>query len=127
MIRSAVRSATVVLVVAASGVGAGCIIFAGKAHVTSSGKVPLSAGGIALSVVFSHDFSADTPRSLGNNIVDCVTRGLTEAAPDVRVLAADDFHRLVFRVKPGGVLLRPDTITSLLSRPVSGRASRTRV
>jgi hypothetical protein len=112
-----------VLVVLLSGLVAGCIVIPLPAEVKvgQRGDVQAPSSGIALSVLFSHDFSTETSRSLGEEMVECVTRGLAEAAPEVRLVPEEEFHRAVFGVKPGEVLLRADTIGTLLARPDIGQ------
>ena len=61
--------------------------------------------------------SPETPRHLGKEMVECIVKGVADSAPDVRVVSAEEFHRVVFGARPGEVLLRADTIVSLLSRP----------
>lgn len=100
-----------------TGLLAGCIVFPAKPTVYQSGDVKASLGGIALSVLFSHDFSPETPKSLGGEMVECVTRGLAEAAPEVRLVPEEEFYRAVFGVKPGEVLLLAGMIGTLLARP----------
>jgi len=106
------------LVVLLSGLVAGCIVLPPmKVKVAQSGDVLTPSGGIALSVLFSHDFSPGTPRGLGEEMVECVTHDLAEAAPEVRLVPEEEFHRAVFGGRPGEVLLRADTIGTLLARP----------
>ena len=96
---------------------AGCVVVPAKATVTRSGEVQPASGGLAATVLFSRDFSPDTPKGLGEDIVECVMRGLRETAPEVRLVSEEDFDRAVFGVKPGEVLLRRETIKPLLARP----------
>jgi hypothetical protein len=96
---------------------AGCIVIPAKATVAQSGGVRTPSGGVALSVLFSYDSSPETPKSLGEEMIECVTRGLTETAPGVRLVPEEEFHLAVFGVKPGEVMLRADTIATLLARP----------
>src|SRR5262245_3528919 len=95
----------------------GCVVIPAKATVTRSGEVQPASGGLAVAVLFSRDFSPDMPKGLGEDIVKCVTRGLRETAPEVRLVSEEDFDRAVFGVKPGEVLLRRETIKPLLARP----------
>jgi hypothetical protein len=95
---------------------AGCVVIPAKATVTRSGQVQAASGGLAVAVLFSRDFSPDMPKGLGDDIVKCVTRGLRETAPKVRLVSEEDFDQAVFGVKPGEVLLRRETIKPLLAR-----------
>ena len=95
----------------------GCVVMPAKATITRSGEVQPASGGLAATVLFSRDFSPDTPKGLGEDIVECVVRGLRETAPEVRLVSEEDFDRAVFGVKPGEVLLRRETIKPLLARP----------
>lgn len=96
---------------------AGCIVLPTKAEVAVSGDMPTPSGGIALSVLFSRDFSPETDRSLGEKMVECITRGLAEAAPEVRLVPEEEFYRAIFGLKPDEVMLQTDTIGTLLARP----------
>jgi len=95
----------------------GCVVMPAKATITRSGEVQPASGGLAATVLFSRDFSPDTPKGLGEDIVECVMRGLRETAPEVRLVSEEDFDQAVFGVKPGEVLLRRETIKPLLARP----------
>ena len=106
-----------VLAALLSGLVAGCIVLPAQVEVAQSGDVLTPSGGIALSVLFSHDFSPETPRNLREKMVKCVTDGLAKAALEVRLVSEEEFHRAVFGVKPGEVFLRADTIRTLLARP----------
>lgn len=112
----ALRACAVVLVALLSGLVAGCIVIplTAEVKVGQSGDVQAPSSGIALSVLFARDL---TSRSLGEEMVECVTHGLAKAAQEVRLVSEEEFHRAVFGVKPGEVLLRADTITTLLARP----------
>lgn len=107
------------LVVLLSGLVAGCIVIPlpAEVNVAQSGDVQAPSSGIALSVLFARDFSTETSRSLGEEMVECVTHGLAKAAPEVRLVSEEEFHRAVFGVKPGEVFLQADTIATLLARP----------
>lgn len=96
---------------------AGCVVIPAKATAIRSGEVQAASGGLAVAVLFSRDFSPDMPKGLGEDIVKCVTRGLRETAPEVRLVSEEDFDQAVFGVKPGEVLLRRETIKPLLARP----------
>jgi hypothetical protein len=96
---------------------AGCIVIPATAKVSQSGDVQAPSGAIALSVLFSSDFSPGTSKRLGDEMVECVTHGLAEAAPEVRLVPEVEFYRAVFGLKPGEVLLQADTIRTLLARP----------
>jgi hypothetical protein len=100
-----------------AGLLAGCMVIPAKAKVAQSGDMQAPSGRIALTVLFSLDFSPETPKSLGAEMVECITRGLTDAAPEVRLVPEVEFYRAVFGVRPGEVLLRADTIGTLLARP----------
>ena len=106
-----------VVLVLSSNLVAGCVVFPTAANVTTTGQLSAPTRGIALAVVFSHDHAPETPRHLGKEMVECIVKGVADSAPDVRVVSAEEFHRVVFGVRPGEVLLRADTIVSLLSRP----------
>jgi hypothetical protein len=71
----------------------------------------------SVAVLFTRDFSPETPKSLGEEVVECVTHGLLKTAPDVRIVAEQQFDRTIFGLKPGEILLRKDTIRILLARP----------
>jgi hypothetical protein len=106
------------LVVLLSGLSAGCIIpLPAKATVAQSGDLSTPSGEIALAVLFSRDFSPDTPRSSGEKMVECITRGLAKAATEVRLVPEEEFYRAIFGLKPDEVMLREDTIGTLLLRP----------
>jgi hypothetical protein len=107
------------LVVLLSGLVAGCIVIplTAEVKVAQSGDVQAPSSGIALSILFAHDFSPETSRSLGKEMVECVMRDLAKAEPDVRLVPEEEFYRAVFGVKPGEVSLRADTIATLLARP----------
>ena len=105
------------LVALLTGLLAGCMVIPAKVKVAQSGNVQAPSEGISLSVLLSHDFSPETPKHLGAEMVECVTRGLAEAAPEVRLVPEEEFYRAVFGVKPGEALLRADTIGTLLARP----------
>ena len=77
------RTCVGVLVALLTGLLAGCVVLPVKAKVAQSGDVLTPSGGIALAVLVSHDFSPETRRSLGREMVECITRGLAEAAPEV--------------------------------------------
>ncbi len=94
-----------------------CIPIPVKAKVSQSGHVKASSGGIALSVLFSPDFSPETSKSLGGEMVKCITRGIAKAAPEIRLVPEEEFYRAAFGVKPGEVLLQADTIGTLLAQP----------
>jgi len=113
------RACAGVLIVLLSGLVAGCIVIprSAKVEVAQSGDVLTPSGGIALSVLFSRDFSPETLRSFGEEMVECVAHDLAKAAPKVRLVPEEEFHRAIFGVKPGEVLLRADTIKTLLARP----------
>jgi len=111
------RTRAVVPLALLCGLVAGCVVLPAKARVAQIGDMPIPSGGVAVSVLFSRDFSPETRKSLGEEMVECVTRGLTEAAPEVRLVPDEEFYRAVFGVKPGEVLLRADTIGTLLARP----------
>jgi hypothetical protein len=106
-----------------SGLVAGCIIIplTAEVKVGQSGDVQAPSSGIALSVLFAHDFSTETSRSLGEEMVECVTHGLAKAAPEVRLVSEEEFHRAIFGLKPGEVFLQTDTIATLLARPDIGQ------
>jgi len=106
-----------VLAALLSGLVAGCIVLPAKVEVAQRGDVLTPSGEIALSVLFSHDNSPETPRYLREMMVKCVTDGLAKAALEVRLVSEEEFHRAVFGVKPGEVFLRADTIRTLLARP----------
>lgn len=120
------RACAVMLVALLTGLLAGCIVIplSATVEVAQSGDVQAPSGGIALSVLFARDFSPGTPRSLGEEMVECVTHGLAKAAPEVRLVPEEEFYRAVFGVKPGEVLLRADTIATLLARPDIGQRVR---
>lgn len=105
------------LIALMAGLLAGCIVIPAKATVAQTGNVQAPSGGIALSVLFSPDFSPETPKGLGGEMVECITRGLATAAPEVRLVPEEEFYRAVFGVKPGEVPLQADTIGALLARP----------
>jgi hypothetical protein len=109
-----------VLVVLLSGLLAGCVVIhlpAAEVNVAQSGDVLTPSSGVALSALFSRDFSPETSRSLGEEMVECITRDLAKAAPEVRLVSEEEFYRAVFGVKPGEVMLRADMIGPLLARP----------
>jgi len=113
------RACAGMLVVLLSGLSAGCIVIPHSAEVKvrQSRDVQAPSGVVALSVLFARDFSPETSRSLGEEMVECVTRDLAKAAPDVRLVPEEEFYRAIFGVKPGEVFLRADTIGPLLARP----------
>jgi hypothetical protein len=112
------RACVGMLVVLLSGLVAGCIVpLTAEVHVGQIRDVQAPSGGIALSVLFSRDFSPETSRSLGEEMVECVTRDLAKVAPDVRLVPEEEFYRAIFELKLGEVLLRADTIGTLLARP----------
>jgi hypothetical protein len=81
-------------------VAAGCVVFPTAANVTTTGQLSAPTRGIALAVVFSHDHAPETRRHLGKEMVDCIVKGVADAAPDVRVVSAEEFHRVVFGSSP---------------------------
>jgi len=81
-----------------------------------SWDLPTSSGRIALSVLFSQDDAPNTPKSRGEEMVKCVTRGLTKAAPHVRLVPEEEFFHGVFGLKPDEVMLQVHTIGALLTR-----------
>jgi hypothetical protein len=101
---------------------AGCIVPTSvKPESERTGDVRRSPGALAASVVFSRDFSPEASNSLGQEMVACVTEGLTAAVPEVRLVSSAEFHRALFAVEPGGVLLRADTLPILLAQPETMR------
>ena len=123
----ALRACAVVLLALLSRLVAGCIVIplpAAEVKVAQSGDVQAPSSGIALSVLFSHDFSPETSSSLGEEIVECVTHGLAKEAPEVRLVSEEEFHRAIFGLKPGEVFLQADTIATLLARPDIGQRAR---
>jgi len=108
------------LVALLTGLLAGCIVIplpAAEVKVGQSRDVQAPSGGVALSVLFARDFSPEASRSLGEEMVECITRDLAKAAPEVRLVPEEEFYRAVFGVKPGEVMLRADMIGPLLARP----------
>jgi len=104
---------------------AGCVVMPAKATIVQTGSLPAAAGGIAVAVLFSRDFSPETPTSLGREMVDCVNHGLAKVIPDIRIASEEEFARTIFGLKPGEILLRRDTIGALLTRPdIAQRISR---
>jgi len=98
---------------------AGCVLVRvpAKPVTSTSGDVEPSDV-MALSVIFSSDFSPGTPETLGREMIECVRRGLGKEAPQVRLVSHEEFHRVVFPgLKPAEVLLRADTLPVLLARP----------
>jgi len=116
-IRPVVRACVTGLLVPLIGFSGGCVAIPTKANVAQSGEVQAADGALTATVLYSRDFSPETPRSLGEEVVECVTRGLTETAPEIRIVSEEEFDRAIFGVKSGEVLLRRDTIGPLLTRP----------
>jgi hypothetical protein len=117
------------LAVALATLLSGCIVpVAVKPESERTGDVRRSSGAVAVSVVFSRDFSPEAPNNLGQEMVACVTEGLTAAVPEVRLVSSAEVHRALFGVQPGGVLLRADVLPALLARPeIRRRASEIRL
>jgi len=111
------RACAGMLAVLLCGLSAGCIVLPAKAKVAQSGDVLTPSGGIALSVLFSRDFSPETLRSFGDEMAECVTHDLAKAVPKIRLVHEEEFHRAIFGLKPGEVFLRADMIGPLLARP----------
>ncbi len=111
------RPRALALAVGLTVASAGCVVpLPAKAKVDRTGELSSRSGGVVLSVVFSHDFAPETPENTGRDIVNCVTRGIAEAVPDARLMSSGEFHRAIFAVEAGEVLLRLDTIGVLFGR-----------
>jgi hypothetical protein len=100
----------------------GCIVPTSvKPESERTGDVRRSPDALAVSVIFSRDFSPEASNSLGQEMVACVTDGLIAAVPEVRLMSPAEAHRALFGLEPGGVLLRADTLPTLLARPETRR------
>jgi hypothetical protein len=116
-LESVSRVRTAVLTAVLAGLLGGCIVpIPAKATASRSANLPPS-GQTAVVVLFSPDFSPQTPPGLGRDMVRCITRGVEKAAPGVRLVSEKDFHHALFAARPGEVLLRHDTIADLFARP----------
>jgi hypothetical protein len=98
---------------------AGCVVIPipAKGRAVSYGDLPPSTGRLLVAVVYSPDFAQEISQRLGEKMAGCIVRGLNAVAPEISLLSTEAFHLKVVGVKPGEVLLRPETIGPLLSRP----------
>jgi hypothetical protein len=110
------------------GLTEGCAVIPVPASVTQTKEVQAVSDGIALAVLFSRDFAPGTPKQLGEEMVECVTRAISTAAPDIKIIAEEEFYRTVFNSKPGEIMLRAENMPVLFTqKEVVDRAQQSRI
>ena len=71
-----------------------------------------------VAVLFSSDFSPETPGGLGEDMTECIGRALQKVLPRGSVVREEKFYEVVFPgLTPRQVLLRADTLPTLVARP----------
>lgn len=112
VIRVALRLAIIVPFV-------GCVVVPASQVQTSREMVsPLALGeGRKVAVLFSSDFSPQTSRALGDDMVKCIRAAVRNDLPGVTVASQEEFFAAVFPgLTPQHVLLRADTMPVLVAR-----------
>ena len=97
----------------------GCVVVPAKVKTSRSEVTPLRLEeGRKVAVLFSSDFSPETPGWLGEDMTECTGRALQEALPGGSVVREEKFYQAVFPgLTPRQVLLRTDTLPILVARP----------
>jgi len=106
---------------AAAAVSAACgacvfVPLPAETTVVRTGSAVASERPLVVTVLVNPDDDRTT-RSLGRQMVDCITRRLSETTPVVRVAQPKEFYHSLFQLEPEEVLLNAATVPTLLSRP----------
>ena len=96
----------------------GCVVVPASKVQTSREMSPLTLGeGRKIAILFSSDFSPQTSRALGEDMVKCIRAAVRDDMPGVTVVSQEEFFTAVFPgLTPEQVLIRADTIPALVAR-----------